>query len=63
MEFSGAPVVVFRNPKHEGINVIYRRHDGNISWIDPDGFEQAASHTPGQASLTNGLSDDKAASA
>lgn len=35
MELSGAPVQVFRNEKTEVINVVYRREDGNIGWIDP----------------------------
>lgn len=35
MELSHSPVVVFRNEKHSGINVVYRRDDGNIGWIDP----------------------------
>lgn len=35
MEISSSPVLVFRNEKHAGINVVYRRDDGNIGWIDP----------------------------
>jgi len=35
MEISGSPVVVFRKEGKEGINVVYRRDDGNIGWIDP----------------------------
>lgn len=35
MELSNAPVLVFRNEKHSGVNVVYRRDDGNIGWIDP----------------------------
>ena len=35
MEIANAPVLVFRNEKHSGINVVYRRDDGNIGWIDP----------------------------
>ena len=35
MEIAHAPVLVFRNEKHNGINVVYRRDDGNIGWIDP----------------------------
>jgi ribosomal subunit interface protein len=35
MEIAGAPLLVFRNEKHEGVNVVYRRDDGNIGWIDP----------------------------
>lgn len=35
MELSGAPVLVFRNEGKEGVNVVYRRDDGNIGWIDP----------------------------
>ncbi|SLN33092.1 ribosome hibernation-promoting factor, HPF/YfiA family [Roseisalinus antarcticus] len=35
MEISAASVLVFRNEGHSGINVVYRRDDGNIGWIDP----------------------------
>ncbi|MEM6309800.1 MAG: ribosome-associated translation inhibitor RaiA [Pseudomonadota bacterium] len=35
MELAGAPVLVFRNEKKDGLNVVYRRDDGNIGWIDP----------------------------
>ena len=35
MEIAGAPMLVFRNEKHGGVNVVYRRDDGNIGWIDP----------------------------
>ncbi len=35
MEIANAPVLVFRNEKHNGVNVVYRRDDGNIGWIDP----------------------------
>ncbi|MCK8463230.1 ribosome-associated translation inhibitor RaiA [Aliiroseovarius sp. S1339] len=35
MELAHAPVLVFRNEKTEGMNVVYRRDDGNVGWIDP----------------------------
>lgn len=35
MELAHAPVLVFRNEKTNGVNVVYRREDGNIGWIDP----------------------------
>ncbi len=35
MELAGAPVLVFRNEGKEGLNVVYRRDDGNIGWINP----------------------------
>ncbi|UWQ22032.1 ribosome hibernation-promoting factor, HPF/YfiA family [Jannaschia sp. W003] len=35
MELAGAPVLVFRNEKGDGVNVVYRREDGNVGWIDP----------------------------
>jgi ribosomal subunit interface protein len=35
MELANAPVLVFRNEKTNGVNVVYRRDDGNIGWIDP----------------------------
>ena len=35
MELSGAPLLVFRNEKNGGVNVVHRRDDGNVGWIDP----------------------------
>lgn len=35
MELGNAPLLVFRNEKHGGVNVVHRREDGNIGWIDP----------------------------
>ena len=35
MELAEAPVLIFRNEKNNGLNVVYRRDDGNIGWIDP----------------------------
>ena len=29
-------VVVFHNAKHGGLNVVFKRSDGNIGWIDPE---------------------------
>jgi ribosomal subunit interface protein len=34
MELAGAPVLVFRNDAHGGVNVVYQREDGNVGWID-----------------------------
>ncbi len=28
-------VVIFNNAKHGGLNVVFKRSDGNIGWIDP----------------------------
>lgn len=37
MELAGAPLLVFRNEKQaSGVNIVYRRGDGNIGWIDPN---------------------------
>ncbi len=36
MELSEAPVLVFRNEGTDGVNVVYRRDDGNIGWIEPE---------------------------
>lgn len=35
MELAGAPLLVFRNDAHGGVNVVYQREDGNIGWVDP----------------------------
>ena len=35
LELAGQKMLVFRNDGHGGVNVVYRREDGNIGWIDP----------------------------
>lgn len=35
LDLSGAPFVLFRNAGNGGFNVVYRREDGNIGWVDP----------------------------
>lgn len=35
MDLADVPVMMFRNSAHGGLNVVYRRADGNIGWIDP----------------------------
>lgn len=35
MDLADTPALMFRNRKHGGLNVVYRRPDGNIGWIDP----------------------------
>lgn len=35
LDLSQSEVVVFRHAGHGGLNVVYRRADGNIGWIDP----------------------------
>ena len=35
MDLADAPMLLFRNRSHGELNVVYRRGDGNIGWIDP----------------------------
>jgi ribosomal subunit interface protein len=35
MDLADAPVLLFRNRSHGELNLVYRRGDGNIGWIDP----------------------------
>jgi len=35
LDLTGAPVVVFRHASHGRVNIVYRRSDGNVGWIDP----------------------------
>jgi ribosomal subunit interface protein len=35
LELGTNKFLVFRNEGHGGVNVVYRRDDGNIGWIDP----------------------------
>lgn len=35
MDLAGKPVLMFRLASNGRLNVVYRREDGNIGWIDP----------------------------
>lgn len=42
LDLGDLPALLFRNRAHNGLNMVYRRADGNIGWVDP-GFAAAAS--------------------
>lgn len=35
LDMTGAPVMVFRHASDGRVNLVYRRADGNVGWIDP----------------------------
>lgn len=35
LDLSDQPALMFRNASNEEINMVYRRVDGNIGWVDP----------------------------
>ena len=35
LDLTEAPALMFKNSAHGGLNVVYRRRDGAIGWIDP----------------------------
>ena len=37
MNLGNISALMFRNKKHSGLNMIYRREDGLIGWVDPRG--------------------------
>lgn len=37
MDLADLPAMMFRNVAHGGLNMIYRRADGHIGWVDPEG--------------------------
>ncbi len=37
MDLAHSTALLFRNAKHGGLNLVYRRNDGNIGWVDPYG--------------------------
>jgi hypothetical protein len=41
LDLTDVPALVFRNSAHGEINVVYRRGDGNIGWIDAPAKEPA----------------------
>ena len=35
LDISTTPFLMFRNAGHGGVNLVFRRGDGHIGWIDP----------------------------
>ena len=48
LDLADAPALLFRNRSHGELNLVYRRTDGNIGWIDPalDASRTRRSGTP-----------------
>jgi ribosomal subunit interface protein len=42
LDMTGVPVIVFRHAGHGRVNLVYRRADGHIGWIDPPTIEKDA---------------------
>lgn len=41
MDLASAPALMFRNRAHGGLNMVYRRPDGNVGWVDPPSRTQS----------------------
>lgn len=44
LDLTGAPVLVFQHGGSGRVNVIYRRADGNVGWVDPPATGEAVRH-------------------
>jgi ribosomal subunit interface protein len=44
LDMTGASVLVFRHAGHGRINLVYRRSDGHIGWIDPPAMKGSGGH-------------------
>ncbi len=40
MDLSGQNALMFRNASHDELNMVYRRADGNVGWVDPLGNQK-----------------------
>lgn len=36
LDLTDSPAVLFRNAAHGRLNMVYRRPDGNVGWVDPE---------------------------
>ena len=41
MDLASVPALMFRNRGHGGFNMVYRRPDGNVGWVDPTSQSQS----------------------
>ena len=41
LELQELPALMFRNAGHDGLNMVYRRPDGHIGWVDPENVSKS----------------------
>ncbi len=46
LDLAETQAMLFHNRAHGGLNMVYRRNDGNIGWVDPASKPEAASAEP-----------------
>ena len=44
LDLTGVAVIVFRHAGHGRVNLVYRRPDGHIGWIDPPAVDARSAH-------------------
>ena len=44
LDLTGVAVIVFRHAGHGRVNLVYRRPDGHIGWIDPPTMDAGSGH-------------------
>lgn len=49
LDLSDTKAMMFHNRAHGGLNMVYRRNDGNIGWVDPQLKESAMAGSAGSA--------------
>jgi hypothetical protein len=42
LDLAELPAFMFRNRSHGGLNMVYRRPDGHVGWVDPRGNRATA---------------------
>ncbi len=45
LDLGDLPALMFRNSAHGGLNMVYRRHDGQFGWVDPGTNAPSGSRT------------------
>ena len=47
LDLTGAPFIVFRHAANGRVNLVFRRPDGHIGWIDPQGPQPRGTESGG----------------
>ena len=46
MDLADAPFVMFKNAANDALNIVYRRPDGHVGWIDPARTAKGSAKAP-----------------
>lgn len=53
LDLADAPMIIFRNATNDALNVVYKREDGNVGWVDTNWADRQKKSSEGSAQTSS----------